>query len=68
MTEFLHFLIHDQLLYREGEVGIGERLVLQREVPPLSIERLEAMTEHCLTENHAVLELLESNEATCWRF
>lgn len=46
------------LFHREGEVGIGEGLVLQGKVPPLSVERLEAVTEHGLSQNHAVLELL----------
>ena len=47
-----------QLLHREGKVSVGEGFVLQREVPPLGVEGLKAMTEHSLTENHAVLELL----------
>ena len=49
------------LLDREGEVSVGERFVLQCEVPPLGVERLEAMAEHCLTQNHTVLELLGSD-------
>ncbi len=36
------------LFHREVEVGLGVRLVLQREVPPLGGERLEARGEHRL--------------------
>ena len=59
-----------KLLDGEGEVGVGEGLVLQGEVPPLGIERLEAVTEHRLTQNHAVLELLGGDAAfgAGWRF
>jgi hypothetical protein len=51
------------LLNWKGEVGIRKRLVLQRKVPPLGIEGLEAMTEHRLTQDHAVLELLGGDAA-----
>ena len=32
------------LLNREGELGVGEGFVLQGEVPPLGVERFEAVT------------------------
>ena len=51
-------LLTCQLLDGEGEVGVGEGLVFQREVPPFCIEGLETVTHHGITENHAVLELL----------
>ena len=51
-------VLFTQLLDRESEVGVGEGFVLQGEVPPLGIERLETVTEHGLTQNHTVLELL----------
>ena len=47
-------------MYGEGEEGLGVGLVLQREVPPLGADGLEAVTEHGLAENHAVAELLGS--------
>ena len=52
-----------QLFYRESEIGIGERLVLQGEVPPLGIEGLEAVGEHGAAQNHAVGELLDGDAA-----
>ena len=56
------------LLNREGKVSIREWLFFQRKMPPFGIERLEPMTEHCLTQNHAVGELLSRNGATYGRF
>ena len=50
-----------ELFHGEGEVSVWEWLILQSEVPPLGVERLEAMAEHCLTQNHTVLELLGSD-------
>ena len=47
-----------QLLDRKGKIGIGERFVTECEVPPLGVEWLEAVTEHSLAQDHAVLELL----------
>ena len=32
-------------------------------MPPLGVERLEAVTEHSLTQNHTVLELLGGDAA-----
>ena len=54
-----------QLPDGEGEIGIGEGLVLQREVPPLGVEGLEAVSEHGAAQNHSVLELL-GGDATLW--
>ena len=53
-----------QLTDGEGEIGVGEGLVAQREVPPLAVEGLEAVTEHRVTENHAVGKLLSGDGAT----
>ena len=47
-----------KLLDGKGEVGVGERLVFQREVPPFCMEGLETVTHHGITENHAVQALL----------
>ena len=52
-----------QLLDREGEIGVGERLILQGEVPPLGVERLKAVAHHSLTQDHAVLELFGGDAA-----
>ena len=52
-----------QMLDREGEIGIREGFVLQGEVPPLGIDGLEAVTEHGLTQNHTVFELLGGDAA-----
>ena len=46
-----------EFLHRESEISIGERLVLQREVPPFLTDGLEAVTQHGLTQYHAVVEL-----------
>ena len=54
----LRVLFRFELPYGEGKVGVWEGLVFQRKVPPLGIERLEAMPHHCLTQYHTVLELL----------
>ena len=35
-----------QLLYRENEIRVRERLVLQREMPPFAVQSLEAVTQH----------------------
>ena len=53
-----------QLLDGESEIGVGERLILQGEVPPLGIERLKAVAHHNLTQNHTVMELLGGDGAT----
>lgn len=47
-----------QLLYGEGEVGIGEGLVLQCEVPPFAVKGLESVAQHGLAQYHAVGKLL----------
>ena len=44
--------------YGEVEVRVGVRLVLQREMPPLAIDGLEAVVHHGVAQNHAVLVLL----------
>ena len=46
------------LLQWEGEISLRIWLVLQGEVPPLGVERFEAMTHHSATQNHAVFKLL----------
>ena len=51
---------------REGKIGIREGLVLQGEVPPLAIEGLEAVSQHSLSQYHAVLELF-GGDATTYR-
>src|SRR2546425_11655221 len=43
-----------QLTHREIEMGIRERLALQREVPPFLDKRLEATPGHGFDENGAV--------------
>ena len=53
-----------KLLDGEGEIGVGEGLVLQGEVPPLGVERLEAVALHSLTKNHAVLKLFGGDATT----
>ena len=35
-----------QLADGEGEIGVGEGFVAQREMPPLAIESLKAVTEY----------------------
>ena len=42
----------------EVKVGVREGLILQGEVPPLVVERLEAVTQHRRAQHHAVIELL----------
>ena len=56
-----------QLPDGKSEVGLGEWLVLQREVPPLAANSLEPMTQHGPTQNHTVGKLLGSNAATFGR-
>ena len=52
-----------QLPDGEGEVGVGEWFVAEREVPPLGVQRLKAAFEHGFTQNHAVAELLLGDAA-----
>ena len=40
------------------EISFGERLIVQREVPPLGVEWPEAVTQHRTTQDHAIGELL----------
>ena len=47
-----------EFLHRESEISIGERLILQREVPPFLTDGLKAVTQHGLTQYHAIVELL----------
>ena len=49
------------LLYREIKIGVGVWFVAQREVSPLAVKRLEAVTKHGITQYHAVAELLLGN-------
>ena len=49
------------LPYWEGEIGVGEGLVSQCEVPPFGIYRLETVAQHHLAQQHTVLELLLAN-------
>ena len=46
------------LLYWEVEIGVGEWLVDQCEMPPLCVQWLEAVTQHGATQDHAMLKLL----------
>ena len=52
-----------QLPDGEGEVGVGEWFVAEREVPPFGVQRLKAAFEHGFTQNHAVAELLLGDAA-----
>ena len=52
-----------QFLDGESEVGVGKRLVAEREVPPLRVKGLEAVGEHGAAQYHAVLELLGGDAA-----
>ena len=45
------------LLNWEGEISVRIWLILQGKVPPFRGQGLKTMPEHCLTQNHAVLEL-----------
>ena len=47
-----------QFLHRKLKVRVGERFILQGEMPPLAVDGLEAVAEHCRTQDHAVAELL----------
>ena len=61
-------LWRSDFLHGEGEVGVGERLVAQGEVPPLGIQGLKAVTHHGQSENHAVVELSGGNAPARGRF
>ena len=55
-------ILHDmnslhQLLNWEGEISVRIWLILQGKMPPFRVQGLKTMPEHCLTQNHAVLEL-----------
>ena len=54
-----------ELFHGEGEVGVGEGLILEGEMPPLAVEGLESVTEHRLAQDHAVGELLWGDAAAC---
>ena len=54
-----------QLLHGEGEVGVGERLVAEREVPPFGIECAETVVKHRPTQDHAVGKLLGGDAPSC---
>ena len=56
-----------QLLYMECEVGVGEWLVDQCEVPPLRRQGLESVAHHGGAQYHAVLELLGGDATLCGR-
>ena len=55
------FLFVSQLFDGEREVSVGERLVLQREVPPLGRQRFETVAEHF---GHAKWMKLYNEEGT----
>ena len=46
-----------QLADGDVEVGVGEGLVAEGEVPPFAVEGFEAVAQHGLAQNHAVSEL-----------
>ena len=50
--------LHGLAVDREGEIGVGIGLVRQGEVPPLLLQRLEAVGEHGIAQDHAVRVLL----------
>ena len=50
-----------QLSHKESEIGVGEWLIGEGEVPPFGGDRLEAVTHHGRTENHSIVELLGSD-------
>ena len=52
------------MLDGEGEVGVWERLILQREVPPFGVERFKTVTEHGVAQEHSVGELCSRNGAS----
>ncbi len=54
-----------ELFHGEGEVGVGEGLVFEGEVPPFAVEGLESVTEHRLAQDHTVGKLLWGNAAAC---
>ena len=49
------------MFHRKRKVSIGEGLILQREVPPLTTDRFETMTHHRPTQDHAVSKLGRRN-------
>lgn len=51
----------EDLVHGEGEIGVREGLIAEREVPPLTVEGLETMAEHGFAEDHPVGELLRSD-------
>ena len=42
-------------------------VIVQREVPPLTVEGLETVPHHGLTQHHAVGKLLGCDGASFWR-
>ena len=50
-------------LDREGEISVGERLVLECEMPPLIVQRFETVAHHRRSQNHTVIELLRGESA-----
>lgn len=49
------------------EIGVRVWLILQGEVPPLSVYWLETVTQHSLTQYHAVMKLLRGDGAASRR-
>ena len=56
----------EDLVHGEGEIGVREGLIAEREVPPLTVEGLETMAEHGLAEDHPVGKLLRG-DASAYR-
>ena len=47
--------------YRKIKIRVGERLVIQSEMPPLTVDRAETVTDHDLLQDHSVVILLLGN-------
>ena len=47
--------------YRKIKIRVGERLVIQSEMPPLTVDRAETVADHDLLQNHSVVILLLGN-------
>ena len=52
-----HMFGLSELLYGEGEIGVGIGFVAQGEMPPFAVERPEAVAQHGIAKYHAVGKL-----------
>ena len=43
------------------KVGVGKGLVLEREMPPFTVQWFEIVAEHGLAQYHSVTKLLRGN-------